>query len=145
AAGGECPAWFARPGGVAREGVVGVPDDRAGAAEAAELLVGEPFAGDPVAVPELFHARVVEYVAVPGGAGVAGEHRQPDREHGQLRVRVRVEDVRADPTGPKEADASGRAEEHDQSWLIGRVLERGLQLADGVQVGEPLLRGGRRL
>src|SRR3954454_18457820 len=100
AARGERLAWFACPGGVAREGVVGVPDDRARAAEAAELLVGEPFAGDPVAVPELLHARVVEYVAVPGGAGVAGEHRQPDREHCQLRVRVSVEDVRADPTGP---------------------------------------------
>ena len=51
-------------------------------------------------------------------------------------MRVGVEDVRADPTGPQEADASGGAEEHDQSWLIGRFLERGLQLADAVQVGE---------
>src|SRR6266853_2046238 len=90
-------------------------------------------------------ARVVEDVAVPGGAGVAGEHREPDREHGQLRVRVRVKDVRADPTGPQGADASGGAEEHDQSWLAGRFLERGLQLADGVQVGQPLLRPGRGL
>jgi hypothetical protein len=54
AARSECPARLARPGGVFREGVVGVPDDRTRAAESAELFVGEPFVGDPVAVPELF-------------------------------------------------------------------------------------------
>src|SRR5919197_1728243 len=59
-----------------------------------------PAPGEPGAVPEADDAWVVVHVCVPGVAGVAGEHRQPDRVHSQLRVRVGVEDVRADQLAP---------------------------------------------
>src|SRR5205085_3337378 len=58
------------------------------------------------------------------------------REHLQLRVRVGIEDMRADPTGPEGAHASGRADDHHQPWLVRCAVERTLQLADRVQVGE---------
>jgi len=35
---------------------------------------------------------------------------------------VGVEDVRADPTGPQEANASGGADEHDQARLAAELL-----------------------
>jgi hypothetical protein len=118
------------------EGEVGVPDDVAGCAEAAGRVVGEPAAGEAGAVPEADDARVVEHVRVPGAARVTGEHRQPDRVHGQLRVRVGVEDVRADPTGPERADTSGGRDEHYQPRLAGAVLNSERRLADVAQVGE---------
>src|SRR5436309_1575544 len=126
----------AHPGRAAREGVVGVPGDPARTTYAADRLLGEPLAGEAVGVPELGYARVGEDIAVPGRARVAGEHRQPDGEHLELRVRMGVEDVRADPTGPQEADASGRADEDDQARLAGALVERPLQLSDRVQVRE---------
>src|SRR5262249_52743398 len=64
----EQAAWLAPPAGVLAEGEVGVPDDVAGCAEAAGLVVGEPAAGESVAVPEADDARVVEHVRVPGAA-----------------------------------------------------------------------------
>src|SRR5437660_1417134 len=69
-------------------------------------------------------------------ARVAGEDRQPDRVNGELGVRVGVEDVRADPTGPELADASGRRDEQDQPWLAGMRVEQRAQLPDVAQIGE---------
>jgi hypothetical protein len=135
AAAREHAARLAPPTRGLAEGQVGVPDDVAGPAEAAGRVVCEPAAGEAGAVPEADDARVVEHVRVPGAPRVAGKYRQPDRVHGQLRVRVRVEDVRADPTGPERADASGGRDEQDQAWLAGAGVEQRAQLADVTQVG----------
>jgi hypothetical protein len=65
------------------EGVVGIPGDVAAAsAEAGDRAVNRT-------------------------ARVAVEHRLPDGEHPQLRVRVGDEDVLSDPTGPDATDRSG--------------------------------------
>src|SRR3989442_6845315 len=91
-------------------------------------------------------ARVVEHVRVPGAARVAWEDGQPDRVDGELRVRVSVEDVRADPTGPKLADTSGRRGEQDQPRLARARVKQRSQLPDVAQIGEvpPAARGWTR-
>src|SRR5712691_7859369 len=47
-----------------------------------------------------------------------------------------VEDVRADPTGPELADASGRRDEQDQPRLARARVEQRSQLPDVAQIGE---------
>src|SRR5437867_3339972 len=64
------------------------------------------------------------------------KHRQPDGVDGQLRVRMSVEDVRADPTGPERAGASGRGDEQDQAGLAGALVEQRAQLTQVAQVHE---------
>src|SRR5439155_7196683 len=64
------------------------------------------------------------------------KHREPDGVDRQLRVRVSVEDVRADPTGPERADASGRGDEQDQAGLAGTLVEQRAQLTQVAQVHE---------
>ena len=136
AAGGEEARGFELPACVSGECEVGVPDDVAGPAEAAKRVIREPLAGQSGSVPEADDARVVEDVRVPGAARVTGEDRQPDRVDGELRVWMSVEDVRADPTGPELADASGRRGEQDQPRLTGAGVEQRAQLPDVAQIGE---------
>jgi len=136
AAGGEEARGFELPACVSGECEVGVPDDVAGPAEAAKRVIREPLAGQSGSVPEADDARVVEDVRVPGAARVTGEDRQPDRVNGELRVRVGVEDVLSDPTGPELADASGWRDEQDQPRLPRARVEQRSQLPDVAQICE---------
>jgi hypothetical protein len=106
-----------------------------GARRAAERAIREPLAGESRSVPEADDARVVEHVRVLGAARVTGKNR-PDRVDGELRVWMSVEDVRADPTGPELADASGRRDEQDQPLLARARVEQRSQLPDVAQIGE---------
>src|SRR5438067_7030960 len=142
ATGCEQTAWLSLPVRRAGEREVGVPVDVARAADPACSVVGEPAAGDAIAVPEADDASVVEDVVVPGAARIAGQHRQPDGEHLQLCVRMSVEDVLADPTGPEEANTSGRAHQDDQPRLPGGAVEGRAQLPDVPEVREPVRRRG---
>jgi hypothetical protein len=45
-----------------------------------------------------------------------------------------VENVRADPTGPERADASGGRGKQDQARLAGAHVEERAKLADVVQI-----------
>src|SRR5436190_18069589 len=136
APGGDKARWNVLPACVSGECEVGVPDDVPGPAESAECAIREPFASESRAVPEADDAGIVEDVRIPGAARVTGEHRHPDREDSELRVWMSVEDVRADPTGPELADASGRRGEQDQPRLARARVEQRSQLPDVAQIVE---------
>ncbi len=87
------------------------------------LLRLEPDGEELISVPEIGHARVGEDPRVEGRAAIAGEDGHPDREDVELRVRVLVEDVLADPTGPGAAGWSGGRDEQDESWDVLALVE----------------------
>jgi hypothetical protein len=81
-------------------------------------------------------------VGIPGATRIARKHREPEGVDRQPCTRMSIEDVRADPTGPERADASGRGHEQDQARLAGLLVEQRAQLADVAQIHELTGPGG---
>jgi hypothetical protein len=60
----------------------------------------EPCPGDEVPIPELDHAPASQHVRIPTASRIPRKHGQPNSVNTDIGVRVILQDVILDPTGP---------------------------------------------
>jgi hypothetical protein len=65
----------------------------------------------------------VQQARIPLGAGISGQDRLPDGVDPHDSVRVGIQEVLLEPTGPGEADGSSRRQKNDESRHPRRGIE----------------------
>ena len=95
-----------------------------------------PVADELLIVPEVTDTRVGHAGAIPPVAAVAEQHVEPHRVHPQVWIGVLAQDVLLDPTGPLSASWSSGRDQHDEPRLARVLVERVLQIPNGMQVRE---------
>ena len=127
---GPCGGWSEEKKRIPNDGaLVEVEPD--------ELLVLLETSSDLlIGIPEMRDTRIRHQFRIPTFFGITEQHVEPDRGHLDVRVRIDLEDVRLDPTGPCHTYWSGRRQQKNQPRTTCAFVELCSQLIDRCDVGE---------